>query len=666
MNEMKPSESFIIYRSLGRRVLLLLLVLCCLSVVSCEKRDSSKSANGDTSKSSAPGAVRQINLSLTPDLNCEIRDGISAVNESTGELYVHCIDRGVGVINMSTMEVESIVPTENFKNNHVQAIDIDQGSNKVFVGQYINGSSNSKLVVIDGASHTISDTIDFIGFVLIVLCDSVRGEVHVMSNNMIRTYDVKTLAIKRTVPIADITKSGPKDAELRKSTGHIFVGMPRDKVREYDPQTGSLVREFNMPYFRGMAIDDAGGKIFVAKGGHPEGTLTIVDIDTGLVVETVPIGNYVDSIVYDASLDEVFVQDYNRNNLYVVDPGFGTVETQLKVQGLAMALDEARERVYVIDKIRNTIHKISGRSHSLEESMRTGLDVSSIAVNSQSNKIFVMENTGPELYTFDATSGELLGKIQVTFENSDRGFTIAAINESGDKVYIKGVNYFGIYDAGSALDFTKVVQKHVEDIEFDETKQELYYSAHNTIFHYNENKTPKTSSFQYSDYLTILNIELDASKNRLYGIFHRRSPTGVYERGVFSSSTKDGSVIRERVFKNYPYNIIVDPGLDTIAVITSAGTLSGLLMEILDNDTFEPVKTAISIKRSSGVALNSKKHWLYVSDYRNGRVTVLDVRKGTEVKSIATGRHPTSVAVDSSTGTAYVLNKDEASITIIN
>lgn len=651
-------------QGIGRQVLMLMLLgMCGLSAMSC--------GGGGGGSSQPPAddtkAMNKISLSTTPNLNCEIASGISALNESTGKLYVSCVDRGVGVIDTGTMQLVSIIPIENYVSDFAVTIDVDKASNKVFVGQNTNGPQD-RLIVIDGVKDTVSDRIVLADKAYLVLCDSGRGEVHVISNEMIYSYDVGTHTLKSSVSIAPIN-AHQQDAVLRLSSGHVFVPVQLNKVREYDPDTGIVIHEYHTDYYNGMAIDDVGGKLFLAKQGNP-GRLSKVDIDIGSVDAPVSMGAYINSVMYDASLNEVYVLDPSAGSLSVVDPSSSSQKAQVAVKGLDMdatlAIDETRDKVYVIDPFRNTVSKIDGISHSVEQVLPTGLDVANIAVNSRSKKVFVMENTERKLYTFDAASGMLRGKASVDFEEMDRDFYLAGISEIDDKVYIQGLNCFGIYDAGSALDFTDVYCGGLSHMAFDESQQVSYYTNLNKISSYKENRFPQNPAFQYASELYFDAIDTDGERNRLYVLFSKLLPSGINEFGLLSVSTVDGSIIRELTLKNYPVDLAVDPVPNTTAVITVTPSLMNYYLELVDNETLVTKQTVSLGSGVSGLDLNTGKHWLYVTNYLDDTVTVFDMVAGRQLRTIATGPQPNAVAVDRITGTAYVLNSGDASISVID
>ena len=109
--------------------------------------------------------------------------------------------------------------------------------------------------------------------------------------------------------------------------------------------------------------------------------------------------------------------------------------------------------------------------------------------------------------------------------------------------------------------------------------------------------------------------------------------------------------------------------MNTTALITKYESLTSgdYSLELVDNETLL-TKQTVSLGRSAnsfGLDFNASKHWLYVTDYINDSVSVFDMGTAQKLKTITVGPQPKAVAVDQTTGTAYVLNSGDASISVI-
>jgi YVTN family beta-propeller protein len=68
----------------------------------------------------------------------------------------------------------------------------------------------------------------------------------------------------------------------------------------------------------------------------------------------------------------------------------------------------------------------------------------------------------------------------------------------------------------------------------------------------------------------------------------------------------------------------------------------------------------------SAAALNARTKNLYVSNYEDGSLTVIDIKSGTATATVAVGMHPEAVAVDVERNLIFVANTHGGSVTVID
>jgi YVTN family beta-propeller protein len=66
------------------------------------------------------------------------------------------------------------------------------------------------------------------------------------------------------------------------------------------------------------------------------------------------------------------------------------------------------------------------------------------------------------------------------------------------------------------------------------------------------------------------------------------------------------------------------------------------------------------------IALNLKTNALYVADYGDNTVSVIDTTAGRKTATVAVGRHPKAIAFDASRNLVYVANTIDGTVTVID
>jgi DNA-binding beta-propeller fold protein YncE len=116
--------------------------------------------------------------------------------------------------------------------------------------------------------------------------------------------DTKTDTIVGEIPLADF----PKQFELEKSSGRVFVNVPKaNHVAVLDRKTRNLIATWpvtggteNVP----MGFDEACQRLFL---GCDSGTLVVMDAKDGRCIASLPIAKDVDGVWYDKSRHLIYV-----------------------------------------------------------------------------------------------------------------------------------------------------------------------------------------------------------------------------------------------------------------------------------------------------------------------------------------------------------------------
>ena len=111
-----------------------------------------------------------------------------------------------------------------------------------------------------------------------------------------------------------------------------------------------------------------------------------------------------------------------------------------------------------------------------------------------------------------------------------------------------------------------------------------------------------------------------------------------------------------------PYGVAVDPGTHTVYVTNvKDGTVS-----VIDASTRTVTATIPVGKSPQEVAVDPGTHTVYVTDYGDNSVSVIDASTRTVTATIPVGTSPHGVAVDPGTHTVYVANAKDGTVSVID
>ncbi|MBS0393120.1 MAG: PQQ-binding-like beta-propeller repeat protein [Proteobacteria bacterium] len=228
--------------------------------------------------------------------------GIEFPGEGPSGFATSGVDRAVVMFDRRSLKIQRFIKYTGVKPD---ALAFDPASRRLFV---VNGGTTGDLTVIDPASGAIIATVELQGGKLeqIAFDGRGRGYVNDEKQSVVHVFDSRTLEPIARWPL------GPGEEPT------------------------------------GLAMDRAGGRIFAACGNR---LLVVVDIATGRVVATAPIGADPDGAAYDAGRGRVFTsnRDGTLSVVREVAPGRFVPEQTVKTAPGArtIALDESSGRLFL-------------------------------------------------------------------------------------------------------------------------------------------------------------------------------------------------------------------------------------------------------------------------------------------------------------------------------
>ena len=180
--------------------------------------------------------------------------------------------------------------------------------------------------------------------------DTASGHIFVVDSDLghLTVIDPKT-----DTPIATIDGGGKLEFAVVDGTGNLYVnGEAKHEIVHVDTKTNEVLAHWAMPTCEsphGLAIDIKSRRLF---SSCRNGTLVVLDADSGEIVTTLPIGNGSDAAKIDPNRNRIFSSNFDGTVTVISEKGpnsfevIGSVPTALGAR--TMAVDPQSGRLYVV------------------------------------------------------------------------------------------------------------------------------------------------------------------------------------------------------------------------------------------------------------------------------------------------------------------------------
>jgi YVTN family beta-propeller protein len=272
----------------------------------------------------------------------------------------------------------------------------------------------------------------------------------------------------------------------------------------------------------------------------------------------------------------------------------------------SIALNPATGKFYAAEPTHGTVAVEDPRTHETKH-IKTADEPLALAVNSKTNRIYVVNHGSGTLSVIDGASDTVLQTMNVGALPY-----VAAVNETTNRVYISNVfsDVITVLD-GATSDAKKINAGSSDTITIDQTRDKIYLAGYQS---------------------TKLNV-LDTTP-------------------AITGNVKVGY---------HAWGLAVDDASGTLYVTRSQDAALLIIDEATGATTTVPTGYI-----PCAVAINPAKHRAYVVNHGSDSVTVVDTKKHKVVATVKVGSAPQGLAVNPATGLVYVANTHSSSISVID
>jgi YVTN family beta-propeller protein len=347
---------------------------------------------------------------------------------------------------------ESTVVTPGFPS----AIGINQNTNQIYVSSWLDseGVNGGNLSVISGSTNSIVLTLPVGNGPESVAVNPVTNQIYVANNSpfsfsgTVSVIDGNTNTLVATIAVG----CSPNNVAVNPATNQIYVTgywSGCNILTVIDGVTGVTTSLTSGYQPISIAVNPVTDTIYVANYGDND--VTVIDGNTETTF-TVPVGNHPVGVAVDSVTNQIYVANLGDNTATVIDgntnSAIGTVPT-----GQAptyVAANPATGMIYVANAGDNTVTAIN-ESTNIPASLSAGSYPRYIAVDQVHNKVYVADyGYGNNVVTLIDGASNTTTNVPVTGNQP----AIVAVNTQTNMIYVgaAGSNQYGITDNLTIID----------------------------------------------------------------------------------------------------------------------------------------------------------------------------------------------------------------------
>jgi len=301
----------------------------------------------------------------------------AAFNAATGKGYV--VDSHAGVVHISNDRDGTVRLAKVGANPTSIAIDTVNGR------VYVVNAGEGTLSVLDGRTDAVLATLKIGAHPYSIAADSLAGKIYVT-----RTYSDRLIIIDAaTNQVSSIKAGSPDLVAVNEKTHTIYLlSYEMGDLAIVDGATRKITRTSVGMHAWGMALNPVTGVLYVSKIG--DGAIAV--LAPGSTLPTfIHTGGIPCAIAINSQTDTIYVADYARNTIAVIDAANAKVVANIPVgnRPQAVAVDCDHNRVYIANTLSHNISVLDGNTNKVISTQPISAAPYALAVDFARQKLHV-------------------------------------------------------------------------------------------------------------------------------------------------------------------------------------------------------------------------------------------------------------------------------------
>lgn len=573
----------------------------------------------------------------------------------------------VSVVDEATGGIIATIPVGNALNGEGQGIAVDPGRYRVFVTNADDGTVS----IIDTTSDQVVQTVSVGSGPEGIAVDPNLGRVYVANSgsNSVSVLDENSGAVINTVSLTvNSTAASPAAVAVDPSTDQVYLTANAGgwNVVDLDGSSLTVRGSVNLPLLlslHGIAVDP-GSQIYVA--AYTSNTVAI--INSASLQWT--------SSIYELGAPDGLAVDPTSHLLYIAESGTNTVDVyssagvkqqtvNVQQRPVAIAVDTTTHQTYVANVESDSLSAIATSAETLAGTIPLGTADFGIAYDPTAQRLYAANYVADSVIVANAAT-------HATIANwaSGSGPWSVAVDPSLGQVDVLDTNdgTLNVFDTtAGTVKATLAIGSGGNAVAVSPTTHRVYVTSGQglTVIDGTTNQIVTTVPLGTNP----VGIAIDDPDQRVF-VANQQSGT----ISVVSSATNQVIATWTPPETNV-WGLAFDPNLEQLYVTVPAPTIGSFHgVEALDARTGALVwQQQISRDEVNLVAVDPSSHQVYVTANddnssglaSNGLVYVFDGNSGDSLATAYVGLGPNALVVDPTTGTVYVGNAQEGTVSEI-
>ena len=398
-------------------------------------------------------------------------------------------------------------------------------------------------------------------------------------------------------------------------------------------------------------------------------------IDTSQTINIGNVGGKLTGIDFNPITNKAYVANEQDNVISVIDcnvpkyynilkplfPQYFDTEPQVENKPIRLnkspqdvAVNTDSNKIYVIHQFPPSLSVIDGNNNNiLNQNIPLGKVPVDIAINTNSNKIYIANSGSGSVSVIDGKTDKL---IEEPIKVGGSPNTVA-VNPNTNKVYVAyfDSNNLSIIDERKDKDNINNIplSSAASDLNINLITNKVYvsYSLINNVSIIDGISDTKIKEIEVGK--TPIRIDIDKETNQVFVLNQDSDSVSVID------GNKDTLLKTLKIPSDRPYDVEFDSETSSIFV-TNAGSDSGDKVDVIKYNADNYLNYIPVGKRPVDIDVNPKTKKTYVINYDSATLSIINSTNKVE-KEIAIGNNPVSVAVNPNTNKIYVSHKSPSS-----
>jgi YVTN family beta-propeller protein len=372
----------------------------------------------------------------------------------------------------------------------------------------------------------------------------------------------------------------------------------------------------------------------------------VLGIDFNPITNKAYVANVVDKTI---SIMDCNVPRYNKyfSNTFNTQLEVERTPIQLSYPPIDIAVNPETNKIYVIHQTPPSVSVIDGNNNvKLKENIHVGKDPLDISINPETNKVYVVNYGGDNVSVIDGETDKWIKDIKVDDKPNN-----VAVNPNTNKIYVthEGSNIVSIINETKETDYIKTfaLLSYSGDLTINLKTNKVYvaHPGNNTISVIDGLNDKKIKEIDVGK--TPIRIDIDENATKVFVVNQGSDSVSVID------STKDTIIKTLKIPSDKPYDVEFNSEINS-AYVTNVGDSSGTvnIVRYDDDSYFNYIHVG---NKPVDIDVNPKTNKTYVVNYNSATLSIINSTNGMEEIDIAD--KPKSVAVNPETNKIYVAHQ---------